>query len=68
VLVLLAVAAALSIFAPPLVGDLAGIVGLLTVLCVLATSFVGRTAITMSDSERSDFFRRIYALKRRWRD
>jgi hypothetical protein len=39
---LLAVAAVVSMFAPPIVGDVAGVIGLFVVLGVLTTSFTGR--------------------------
>jgi acetylornithine/succinyldiaminopimelate/putrescine aminotransferase len=31
-------------------------------------SFAGRTMSTMSEGERTDFFRRMYQPKRRWPD
>jgi hypothetical protein len=67
-LALLGLVAVASIFGPPLIGDIAGLVGLLVVLGVLMNSFVGRTMSTMSKDERMRFFQRMYGPKRRWRD
>jgi hypothetical protein len=68
VLAVLAICALVSIFAPPFVGDVAGLFGLLVLLIVLMNSFAGRTMSTMSEGERTDFFRRMYQPKRRWPD
>jgi hypothetical protein len=67
-LALLAIVAVVSMFAPPIVGDIAGAVGLFVVLGVLMNSFVGRTMYTMSEDERTRFFQRMYGPKRRGRD
>jgi hypothetical protein len=65
-LALLAIAAVVSIFAPPLIGDVAGVIGLFVLLIVLMNSFAGRTMATMSETERTGFFKRMYQPKRRW--
>jgi hypothetical protein len=68
VLCLLAMCGVVSIFGSPLVGDVAGAVGLLVLLGVLMNTFVGRTMSTMSEAERTAFFQRVYRPRRRWDD
>jgi uncharacterized membrane protein len=68
VLGLLAVCGVVSIFASPIVGDIAGVIGLLVLMGVLMNTFVGRTMQTMSEGERTQFFQRMYRPNRRWPD
>ena len=65
VLGLLAVAAVVSIFGPPVASDVAGLIGLLIVLVVLMNTFAGRTLQAASESERTAFFQRIYRPRNR---
>ena len=66
VLTLLAICAAVSVFAPVFIGDIAGVVFLILLMGVLMNTFVGRTMSTMSETERTQFFRRMYRPNRRW--
>jgi UPF0716 family protein affecting phage T7 exclusion len=68
VLALLALCAIVSIFAPVFIGDIAGAVFLIVLMGVLMNTFVGRTMSTMSESERTQFFQRMYQPRKRWRD
>ena len=67
-LAIMGAAAVVSVVAPPPWSTVAGLILLFVLLLILSNTFVGRTVITMSDRERTEFFRRLYGPKRRPRD